>query len=394
MSATGVRLPEAVRTGPLLAALFLVGLNLRATMASAPPLLRQIEATLGIGGFAAGLLTSLPVLCMGLLAPLAHRLAQRVGRERAITGALAALTLGLLLRLGGASAVLLYAGTLLAGAGIALTGTVLPGVVKEHFPSRAGAATAAYGSAMAVGATVAAGVSVPLAEVLGSWQRSLASWALPALAALVVWAGVALRGHERPAAPGAAGLPLPWRSRTAWLLSGYLAVQSTLFYSSLAWVAPSYVARGWSPAAAGVLLSVFMATQVLATLAPMAADRFPDRRPLFVLAASCGVVAMSALVLAPGLAPYVLVGVLGLGQGAAFALGLVLLVDYAPDPQDSGRLSAMAFLLSYGVAACGPAAVGALRDASGGFHVPFLVLLALNLVQLGLATRLSPHRRI
>lgn len=393
MSATGVRLPEAVRTGPLLAALFLVGFNLRATMASVPPLLRQIETTLGIGGFAAGLLTSLPVLCMGLLAPLAHRLAQRIGRGAAITGALATLSLGLLLRLGGASAALLYGGTLLAGAGIAVVGTVLPGVVKEHFPGRAGMATAAYGSAMALGATVAAGISVPVADAFGAWQPALAVWALPALAALVCWAAVGLRGNERaPSTP--AGLRLPWRSRTAWLLSAYLAVQSALFYSSLTWVAPSYVARGWSPVAAGVLLSVFMATQVLSTLAPAAADRFPDRRPLFLLAAGCGLASLAALVFAPGLLPYGLVAVLGFGQGAAFALGLVLLVDYAPDPQDSGRLSAMAFLLSYATAAFGPAAIGALRDATGGFRTPFMVLLALNLVQLGLATRLSPDRRI
>ena len=58
------------------------------------------------------------------------------------------------------------------------------------------------------------------------------------------------------------------------------------------------------------------------------------------------------------------VALMGLGQGAGFALGLVKLVDYAPTPAASARLSALVFLFSYSLASLGPLAFGAVRDVT------------------------------
>jgi len=82
--------------------------------------------------------------------------------------------------------------------------------------------------------------------------------------------------------------------------------------------------------------------------------------------------------------------VLGLGQGASFSLGLVLLVDYAETPAGSGRLAAMAFFMSYTIASFGPTVSGALRDLTGDFHVIWLVMAALMLVQMALAMQMRP----
>src|SRR4029077_4300038 len=135
----------------------------------------------------AGALTTLPLLCMGFFAPPAQRLAARIGRERAITVALCLVASGLLIRLGGAQVALLYLGVVLSGAGIAIAGTVLPGIVKEFFSARAGTMTGVYMASMMTGATLAAALAVPLADALDSWQQSLASWSLLAFAGLVVW---------------------------------------------------------------------------------------------------------------------------------------------------------------------------------------------------------------
>jgi CP family cyanate transporter-like MFS transporter len=101
----------------------------------------EIERDLALSGAAAGLLTALPVLCMGVFAPLAQRLAHVIGREGAVLWALVALAAGSLLRLGGTTTWLLYAGTLVTGIGIAIGGTLLPGIVKEFFARRVGAVT-------------------------------------------------------------------------------------------------------------------------------------------------------------------------------------------------------------------------------------------------------------
>ena len=83
---------------------------------------------------------------------------------------------------------------------------------------------------------------------------------------------------------------------------------------------------------------------------------------------------------------------MGLGQGAGFSLGLVKLVDYAPTPAASARLSAMVFLFSYSLASTGPFLFGAVRDATDSFTIPFGALVVVAVVQLALTPRLRPGR--
>ena len=56
-----------------------VAVNLRTAMASVPPVVASIGADLGLSNAALGALTALPVLCMGVFAPLAQRVAVRIG---------------------------------------------------------------------------------------------------------------------------------------------------------------------------------------------------------------------------------------------------------------------------------------------------------------------------
>ncbi len=184
---------------------------------------------------------------------------------------------------------------------------------------------------------------------------------------------------------------LPWRSATAWLLAGYLTVQSWQFYSSLAWLAPTYESHGWTARDAGLLMAVFTGAQLVSGLvAPALLDKVPDPRVLLVVAGVLGGFGEVGVWLAPDAAPWVWALLLGAGQGAAFALGLGLLVRYAVTSRDSARLTAMCFLVSYSVAAFGPAASGAVEDRAGGFG-PVWALLALVMVpQVLLALRLRP----
>ena len=381
---------------------------MRTPIASLPPLLVDIQGALGLSGATAGLLTALPVLCMALCAPPAQRLAERVGEELTALVAVALIAAGLGLRLGGADAPVLFGATLVAGVGIAVGGVTLPAIVKARFPGRPGAATAAYSVPMMLGAAVAPALAVPLARGTGSWQASLACWALPASAAAVLWASFARRpagAGPRVAAggrrPGRArrldATPyggLPWRSRGAWLLAAFLSVQSVLAYAYLAWLAPSYEARGWPAATAGALLGLLHVAQLATALAlPTLADRSRDRRPVLAGAVGCTVVGALALVTAPDVAPWAATAVLGLGLGGGFSLALLLLADLSATPAAAGRLAAMTFLVCYSAAAVAPVLAGALHDASGGYTVPFAVLAALACLELALATRLRPALR-
>lgn len=378
----------------LAVAILLVALNLRASLASLPPLVRTIQGDLHLSGAVAGLLTTLPVLCMGLFAPPAQRVARRVGREATVAWALVAILAGLLLRLAGEVLGLLMLSTVLVGIGIALSGTVLPGIVKEFYRQRSGVVTGLYLLAMMVGATAAAALTVPLTEALGSWRVSLSLWAVLAVVGLAAWLPVvrAVNVHDGPLDPTSSA-PLPWRSPTAQLLAAYLAMQSFGFYSQLAWIPPSYEAQGWPARQAGLLLAVWSIVQLVTGVgAPVLADRLRDRRPLVAGALGLTLAGLGGVVLAPMAAPWVWVALLGLGQGAGFALALVKLVDYAPTPSASARLSALVFLFAYSVASVGPFVFGAVHDLTGGFRVPYALLIAVALVQLTLVPRLRPGR--
>ena len=374
-----------------------VSANLRTAIASVPPLARTIATDLDLSSAWIGAVTTLPVLCMGLLAPAAQRLGQRFGAVTSVQIAMIALFAGELVRLWGDHLWALYAGTFFAGLGIAVAGTLLPRLVKEVFPpERTGTITGLYMLAMMGGAAASSALSVPLAARLGSWQGSLASWSVLAAVGALAWAPVTMGiSRYKVANPVATTRHrLPWGHPTAWLIAAYLAVQSWQFYSSLAWIAPSYVARGWDPTTAGYLLSAFGGAQLVSgLLGPVLTDKIHDHRALLMPAAVLGLVGMLALLLAPDAAPWVWVVVLGLGQGGAFSLALVLLVDYAETPEGSGRLTAMVFFMSYTIASFGPTATGALRDLTGDFHVIWLLMSLMMLVQIALALQMKPDLR-
>jgi MFS transporter, CP family, cyanate transporter len=371
-----------------------VSANLRTAIASVPPLARTIATDLDLSSASIGAVTTLPVLCMGLLAPGAQRLGQRLGAVASVQIAMIAVFAGVLLRWWGDHLWALYAGTLVAGFGIAVAGTLLPRLVKAVFPpERTGTITGLYMLAMMGGAAASSALSVPLAARLGSWQGSLASWSILAAVGALAWAPVTVGISRYRVANPVAATPhgLPWRHPTAWLIAAYLAVQSWAFYSSLAWIAPSYVARGWDPTAAGYLLSAFGGAQLVSgLLGPVLTDKIHDHRALLMPAAVLGLVGMLGLLLAPDAAAWVWVVVLGLGQGAAFSLALVLLVDYAETPAGSGRLTAMAFFVSYTIASFGPTVTGALRDLTGDFHVTWLLMALMMLVQIALVLEMKP----
>jgi CP family cyanate transporter-like MFS transporter len=391
---TEARPLRAGRRRLLACGIVLVALNLRTTVTSLPALAPQIERDAAISSATVGLLTSLPALCMALLGPPAHRLAARWSREATTMAAIACVAAGNGLRLAGARPAALFAATSLAGVGVAACGVMLPGLVKAAFPRRPGAATGAVAVAMLLGAAAAGALAAPLARLLGSWEGSLAAWAVPAAPAVLLWTSIVARGGGRDAHARTPSAPLPWRAPAAWLLGAFFALQAALGYGYLAWIAPAYEARGWSSAAAGGLLGVLNLAQLASALVlPALTDRGRDRRPGLLVAVALTVTGAVWLFALPGAAPWLATVALGLGLGGGFSLTLVLIVDVAADPVASTGLAAMVFLVGYVAAALAPMLVGALHDGFGGFRAPFGVLACVALGQLATATRLGPRHR-
>jgi CP family cyanate transporter-like MFS transporter len=379
----------------VLAVVVAVALNLRPAIAAVPPVLDAIQRDLGLSATAAGLLTALPVVCMGAFAPVGAALARRVGQEAAVAVALTLVAAGTLVRGLGPSAPTLYGGTLVSGVGIALGGALLPRVVKAWFPNRPGAVTGLYTAGLVTGAMLASAVTVPLMHALGAgWPAAIAAWALPAAAALAAWVPVTRR-LRTAAEPALGPVRLPWRSGVAWRVTLYMGSQSLLYYAALTWLSPLYLAEGWTAGRAGLLLGLFSFTQIFSALAvPALADRTGDHRPWIALCVGAATVMLAAIGLAPTAAPWVWAAVLGLGVGGMFALALTLLVKLASSPAAAARLSGMALLVGYLLAATGPVLAGALYDAAGSYRAPFLALAGIGVATLAVGVSVRPSARV
>jgi len=175
------------------AALILLAVNLRPALAGVGPVIDQIGRSYGLTGSEMALLTTLPVLCFGLLAPTAPRLARRLGLNGAVVLALVAVTAGLVVRiLPGPS--LLFTGTVALGCGIAVANVLMPAIVKREFSTKVGPATGAYATAINLSAAASAAVAAPLSGV-GGWKASLGVWTI-AIPDGSVWGQALVEGPE------------------------------------------------------------------------------------------------------------------------------------------------------------------------------------------------------
>ncbi len=393
--------PPTTRTllprGLLVAGIVLIALNLRVSLAGVGPLVGDIRAGTGLSNTALGLLTALPLLAFGVVSTLTPLATRRLGLEGTLAAALLLLAAGTGLR-ALPSVALLFAGTVALGVAIACGNVLLPALVKRDFPGHTGVMTSLYSSAMGVGATVAAGVSVPLAAALG-WRGSLGAWAVPALVAFVVWLPQ-LRAHTRPRQGGSlrASLAHLGRSALAWQVALFMGLQSMTFYVLLAWLPDLLQSRGVDAAYAGWLLALSQGVGIFGTLlVPTWAGRLYDQRLPVALLLLLETVGIGGLLL-PGttLAPF-LVGLIGFALGGTFGLSLLFIVLRAPDTETATELSGVAQSVGYLLAATGPIVFGLLHDVTDAWTVPlvFLLLVIGGKVAMGLgaARRREIHPR-
>lgn len=378
----------------LLLALVAAAVNLRPGITSLAPLIERIAQELSLSRGFISLTTALPVLCMGLLAPLAPRLAVRFGLERTITLCLGAIAVALTLRLVSHSSTLLVGSAVLLGAAIAIAGPLLSGFIKRHFVDRMGQVLAWYSLSMAVGGAIGVVLTMPVTQLFSDdWSYGLAIWALPALLAVVIWCFLP-KQHAEPLSREDASAGLPWREGRAWLISTYFALQAGLFYAVATWTVARYQEAGLSAMHSNTLFSLAMLMGLPSSfLLPMLVQRM-NRYLLMVACGSLTLVSLSMITFVPTFIPEFWALTLGFGMSGSFALSLLLPIYEAGSPLAVSRWTAMMLGSGYSVACLSPVLSGLARDMSGTYQVPFLVLtgMAVVMVLLAWSMRKGPRR--
>jgi CP family cyanate transporter-like MFS transporter len=388
-----VPVPAAERTGtarvPLgvMAGLFLATLALRPPIIAMGPLAPLLRGDLGITAAVAGLLTTIPVLCMGLLAPVGPTLAARFGPRLALAICLIAIGAAGALRSFAPTVPLLLAVTVAIGIAIGVAGPIPSMVVADRMPRWRALGTGAYAGGIVLGSTLAAALAVPLAGD-GDWRRSLLLLSVATFGSLAAWILLVRGEPDRERRPPA--VRLPWHQPLAWLLVVVFGLQSALFYGVIAWLPNVYVERGWNPTDAGELLAVFNGVGLLATLGvPLLADRVGTRRSQLTVPAVGAIVGFAGILVMPE--PAVLWAVvLGLSIGGIFPLVLTLPLDVAHAPAAVGSASAFMLLGGYVISSAAPILLGAARDATGTFEASLILLLVVNVAFAGCCLLLSP----
>jgi CP family cyanate transporter-like MFS transporter len=364
------------------AAVLLIGFNLRPSITTVALFLGDIKRDLGVSPFGVSVLTMLPVVCLGLFAPAVPMLARRFGVETVLFVSLLGITIGSLVRSLGV--VPLYLGTVMIGACLCFLGVLSPAVVKRDFPHSIGLMMGFYTMLVCVGPALSAATAVPFQHVLGgNWELVLVIWGLPALvgALAVVPRLFAQDADIRVAAPHVLGL---MRDPLAWQVTAYFGLISALAYAVFNWAPSMLQARGLDATESGLILSVCYISQTFAgLLAPIVAGRWRDQRLIVAAMVVLTALGLLGFVYAPVSSLKLVAFMLGIGQGGAFGVALLLFAVRSRDPHSASQLSAMAQTVGYvfgGVA--GPFAVGVIYDWTRSWTIVSLFFLAVSFASL------------
>ncbi|WP_342648916.1 MFS transporter [Pseudomonas sp. REB1044] len=363
----------------------LVGINLRPIMAAIGPLLDVLQADLGLSNLQGGLLTTLPVMMMGLFALAGPWLQRRVGEVRGVAMGMTLIAAACAVRTYVESSAALIASAAVGGIGIAVIQSLMPAYIKRNHPHSAGMLMGLFTTGIMAGAALAAALAAPSAGMLG-WNLTLGYAALPAMIALIAWLLAA--GHVHGQASAAA---LPWRSGRAWLLLVFFGIGTGAYTLVLAWLPPFFVELGWPARSAGYLLGALTITEVIAGLLVSALiHRYPDRRRPLALVILLLIGGLLCLMTAPLTLYLLAVLCLGLGIGALFPLSLIVTLDRARSPAEAGSLLAFVQGGGYLIAASMPVVAGVVRDQLSSLHWAWAVMAIGAGLLLVLSTWLRP----
>lgn len=354
---------------------------MRTAVTSVGAVLDDVETGLGASSAVSGLLTTLPVICFSALGAVTPRLAHRHGAHRLLVVALLLMTAGLVLRAVSPSVPLFLAFSVLALSGGAVSNVLMPSLVKRHFPDRIGRMTALYTTALAIGTTAAAGLTVPIGDLGDGWRTGLGSWALLSAVAVLPWLPT-LRA-DRPDEGAPRGLPAGrlLRSPTAWALTVFFAFQSFQAYIAFGWFAKFLHDHGIASSTAGWMVATLSAVGIPVSMVVPSIAPHRQRAVLLVLGLSC-LVAYVGLGVAPVGGAWLWMVLTGIGSGM-FPIALTMIGLRARTPETTAALSAFVQAIGYIVSGTGPLLFGVLHGVTGGWAVPLSLLyvaLALALV--------------
>lgn len=368
----------------LVIGIVLVAFNLRPAITSVGPLVGMIQKDVGLAHWSAGLLMSLPLIVFAIMSPIVPKLANRITNEMALIVGLTSLLIGIVIR-SIPMAFFLFVGTLFIGVGIAIGNVLLPAIAKDKFPEQFGLMTSVYSTSMGLIASLASGVSVPLAEGMNlGWKSALNVWGIPAVAAILVWTFLSKfnKGNQQEIKKVTPSSNQVWRSPLAWQIAIFMGFQSFLFYVTISWLPEILHSHGMSMETAGWLLSFSQIVGLPASfIIPMIAGRYRSQKWISFMLSMCSVIGYGGLLLGSSY-PILIVSIIfiGIALGGTFPLALSYIGLRSRSAGQAADLSGMTQSTGYILAAVGPLFIGFLYDYTHMWTIPLITLILVSVV--------------
>lgn len=358
--------------------IILIGVSLRTPFTVLPIILGNISQGLEVEVSSLGVLTSLPLLMFTLFSPFSTQLAQKIGLEHLFTYSLFFLTIGSLIRL--INLPLLYLGTLMVGASVAVIKVLLPSLIQANQPKKIGFLTTLYVTSMGIATALASYLAVPITQA-SSWKGLILLLTLLCLATFLVWLPNHRYNHRLAPQTKQKSQIKVMRNKQVWAIIIFSGFQSLIFYTAMTWLPTMSIHAGLSSHEAGLLTSILSLISIpfsmtIPSLTTSLSTR--NRQLMLTLVSLAGVVGISMLFFPINnfiywLAIHLLIGT------ATSALFPYLMVNFSlktSAPEKTAQLSGLSQTGGYILAAFGPTLFGYSFDL---FHswVPSVAALLL-----------------
>ncbi|VRZ87300.1 cyanate permease [Streptococcus pneumoniae] len=358
--------------------IILIGVSLRTPFTVLPIILGNISQGLEVEVSSLGVLTSLPLLMFTLFSPFSTRLAQKIGLEHLFTYSLFFLTIGSLIRLINLS--LLYLGTLMVGASVAVINVLLPSLIQANQPKKIGFLTTLYVTSMGIATALASYLAVPITQA-SSWKGLILLLTLLCLATFLVWLPNHRYNHRLAPQTKQKSQIKVMPNKQVWAIIIFSGFQSLIFYTVMTWLPTMSIHAGLSSHEAGLLTSILSLISIpfsmtIPSLTTSLSTR--NRQLMLTLVSLAGVIGISMLFFPINnfiywLAIHLLIGT------ATSALFPYLMVNFSlktSAPEKTAQLSGLSQTGGYILAAFGPTLFGYSFDL---FHswVPSVAALLL-----------------
>lgn len=360
----------------------LIGTVLRSPFTALPTILGDIAQGLGVEVSSLGILTSLPLLMFALFSAFASRLAQKIGLEHLFTYCLLLLTVGSVIRI--FNLPLLYLGTLIIGASIAIFNVLLPSMIQANQPQKISLLTTLYVTAMGVSTAIASYLSVPITQA-SSWKGLILVLSFLCLVTLLVWLPNHHHNHYLEGQKEKQVKENILKSKDVWAIIIFGGLQSLLFYTSMTWLPTIAISAGLSNKDAALLASIFSLISIPFSMnVPSLTTHLSDghRRIMLTIISIAGMTGIAMLLYPSSSFLYWLVVHLLIGT-ACSALFPYLMVCFSlktSSPEKTAQLSGLAQTGGYILAAFGPTLFGYSFELFQSWIPAVLALLVIDII--------------